>query len=260
MSINQSIPPGLLFHSLWFGAGTVNPKWLQYWGTLLHPKNIIEVLMVNYHVQFNVLMFPAKSDADSKHDTAVTDTVNRGSGRKGKNEGRSAAAVCQHDSYKWYTEQEATVVCWRWKQEQSKSLRTLWSGCHQKFGSWSVLLCNFCISTYMGPVWDLVTVDMLVLECLRINHCLQFFASTWTLFGNCPLFSIYLLRDLTFIQPTFVYATACKEMHLEIHVICLGNNEIYCIFKTWLMHLCICIYLSIYLFMIFELADYNHWL
>jgi len=28
------------------------------------------------------------------------------------------------------------------------------------------------------------------------------------------------------------YASARKETHLEILVVCLGNNEIYCIFKT----------------------------
>lgn len=91
---------------------------------LLTPKEYklkYELLMVNYHVQVNVLMFPAKSGADSKHNTAVTGTLNRGSGREERNEGSSAAAVCQHDACKWYAEQKATISCWRWKQKQSKS-------------------------------------------------------------------------------------------------------------------------------------------
>jgi hypothetical protein len=57
-------------------------------------------------------------------------------------------------------------------------------------------------------------------------------------FEKCPLFIIYVLGDLTFKQPTFAYANACKETPLEIDFIYLGNKDIYCIFKTWLMHLC----------------------
>lgn len=134
----------------------------------------------NYHVQFNARMFPAKSGADSKHNTAVTDTVNRGSGREGRNEVCYAAAVCQCDSCEWHTEQEAPVACWRWKQEQSKSLLALW--CRLSFKVWCLAPLQF-LCQYLGAVWDLVTVYFLVPDCyLHIIHHLQFFASTRQLF------------------------------------------------------------------------------
>ena len=73
---------------------------------------------------------------------------------------------------------------------------------------------------------------MQVLDCFRIVHCFQFFACTWLMFENCLLFTVYLLRDLTSKQPTFACANARKETHVQVHVICLDNNKIYCIFKA----------------------------
>ena len=40
-------------------------------------------------------------------------------------------------------------------------------------------------------------------------------------------------RSLTFTEPTFAYAKAHKKSPSEIHLVHLGNKEIYCTVKTW---------------------------
>ena len=65
-----------------------------------------------------------------------------------------------------------------------------------------------------------------------------------------------LLNTLTFELPALTYANTCKKTPLKIHLIFVGNKDIYCIFKTSCI-ICVLFSTKCYLYLNFNIFCSN---